>query len=316
MSPEESIVVAAASVDEAIILGLTRLVATRDEVEIQVLDEGKRGFLGIGAREARVRVTRRRPEPAIPQPQSQPEPAMVPPPAEPIVEAAPEPIAEVAPAPAPTPAVEPPTVAVPAVAAPVPQKPTAKSKPKPKPKPQPQPVTEPASEKPAGRPRGEQTSDNLDRGLIEKVASDVADHLLAGLSVQYSISWEQEDRPSLWISLYGKDANVLVGPRAQTLEAVQYLFRTLLHHQIEGDYNVVLDADGYRKRRQRSLEALARKMADQAVQSGRMVRMKPMPAHERRVIHMVLRKDKRVKTESVGKGDARAITIMPEKKAG
>ncbi len=311
MSPEESIVVAAASVDEAIILGLTRLVATRDEVEIQVLDEGKRGFLGIGAREARVRVTRRRsPEPITPQ--SQPEPATVTPPAEPRVEIAPEPVVEVASAPEPIPAVEPPTSMASAVTAPVPQKPSAKPKPKSKPK----PAAEPTAEKPADRPGAEQFPGSLDRDLIEKKAQDVADHLLAGLSVQYSISWEQEDRPSLWISVYGKDANVLVGPRAQTLEATQYLFRTLLHHLAEGDYNVVVDADGYRKRRQRNLEALARKMADQAVQSGRTVRMKPMPAHERRIIHMVLRKDKRVKTESVGKGEARAITIMPEKKAG
>jgi len=58
MALDESVVVTAPSVEEAIIVGLTRLVATRDEVEIEVLDEGSRGFLGIGAREARVRLVR------------------------------------------------------------------------------------------------------------------------------------------------------------------------------------------------------------------------------------------------------------------
>ena len=149
---------------------------------------------------------------------------------------------------------------------------------------------------------------------MEKTALEVAENLFAGFNIQCSVSWEQEDRPALWISLRGKDADVMVGPRAQTLDSIQYLFRTLLHRMAEGDYNVVLDADGYRKRRRRSLEALARKMADQAVKSGRTVRMKPMPAHERRVIHMILRKDQRVKTESTGKGHERAITIMPVKK--
>ncbi len=58
MGSDDSVVVTAPSVDEAIIVGLTRLVATRDEVDIEVLDEGSRGFLGIGAREARVRLVR------------------------------------------------------------------------------------------------------------------------------------------------------------------------------------------------------------------------------------------------------------------
>ncbi|HOU12405.1 MAG TPA: RNA-binding cell elongation regulator Jag/EloR [Anaerolineae bacterium] len=306
MTPEESVVVAAPSVDEAVILGLTRLVATRDEVEIAVLDEGSRGFLGIGARDARVRLTRRPPlvAPAAPQPAPAVAAVAV---HKPVVEVEPEPVVVAPPAPEPVTTVEAPVVVSPAVEASV--APPLPAKPEPK--------LAPAQlqEKKPPRPRVERQESALDRVQIEKTATEVAEHLFAGLNIQYSISWEQEDRPSLWIALRGKDADILVGPKAQTLDSVQYLFRTLLHRLTEGDYNVVLDADGYRKRRQRSLEALARKMADQAVQSGRTVRMKPMPAHERRVIHMILRKDKRVKTESVGKGYDRAITIMPEKKA-
>jgi len=296
MAPEESVVVTALSVDEAIILGLTRLMVTRDEVEIEVLDEGSRGFLGIGVRDARVQLTRR--PPAVEPPSPQPEPELVVTPVhEPVVEPKPEleTAVEVA-------VVVPPAAKV-AVAPVLPVEPEPKL------------VPVQLQEKPVSRPRAERSLANLDRDLIEKTATDVAEHLFSGLNVQFSISWEQEDRPSLWISLRGKDADVLVGPRAQTLDSVQYLFRTLLHRLTDGDYNVVLDADGYRKRRRRSLESLARKMADRAVQSGRTVRMRPMPAHERRVIHMILRKDKRVKTESVGKGHDRAITVMPDKKA-
>jgi spoIIIJ-associated protein len=172
----------------------------------------------------------------------------------------------------------------------------------------------PTPTEPQEKPRAERPSSTLDRALVEKTALEVAGNLFAGFNIQYSVSWEQEDRPALWISLRGKDADVMVGPRAQTLDSIQYLFRTLLHRMMEGDYNVVLDADGYRKRRQRSLESLARKMVDKAIKSGRTVRMKPMPAHERRLIHMLLRKDKRVKTESTGRGRDRAITIIPSKK--
>ncbi len=318
MSPEESVsgksttevVVAASSVDEAIILGLTRLVATRDEVDVEILDEGSRGFLGIGARAARVRVTRRaqaapsavahpEPTPAIPEPKPVPviselrpvTPKPTPAPVSPAPEPEPETVVQAA---------QPVEVSV------AESKPVAPAKPAPTPKLTPVELQE--------KPRTERPSGALDRALVERTALEVAENLFAGFSIQCSVSWEQEDRPALWISLRGKDADVMVGPHAQTLDSVQYLFRTLLHRMMEGDYNVVLDADGYRKRRQRSLESLARKMADQAVKSGRNVRMKPMPAHERRVIHMILRKDKRVKTESSGKGHERAITIIPNKK--
>ncbi len=310
MSPEASVseestavvVITAASVDEAIILGLTRLVATRDEVDIEVLDEGSRGFLGIGAREARVQVTRRAQtaSPVV----SHPEPQPVIPAPKPATLLEPKP-APVSPTPKPEPekAVQATSYAGKAVAT---SQPVAPAKPAPTPKLTPVELQE--------KPRTERPSSPLDRALVEKTAREVVENLFAGFSIQCSVSWEQEDRPALWISLRGKDADVMVGPRAQTLDSVQYLFRTLLHRLTEGDYNVVLDADGYRKRRQRSLEALARKMADQAVKSGRNVRMKPMPAHERRVIHMILRKDKRVKTESSGKGYDRAITIIPHSK--
>ncbi len=313
MSPEESIavaVVSAPSVDEAIILGLTRLIATRDEVDIEVLDEGSHGFLGIGAREARVQVMRRAQaaspsvvKPVVPQPE--PQPVAAPPEPEPAP-VSPEP----KPAPvSPTPKPEPETAVKatpPAEKAVTTQKSIATEKPTPKPKLTPVELQE--------KRCAERPTSALDRALVEKTALEVAENLFAAFNIQCSVSWEQEDRPALWISLRGKDADIMVGPRAQTLDSVQYLFRTLLHRLTEGDYNGVLDADGYRKRRQRSLESMARKMADQAVKSGRTVRMKPMPAHERRVIHMILRRDKRVKTESVGKGHERAITIMPNKK--
>ncbi|MGC9395030.1 MAG: RNA-binding cell elongation regulator Jag/EloR [Anaerolineae bacterium] len=314
MSSEEStavVVVTAASVDEAIILGLTRLMATRDEVDIEVLDEGSHGFLGIGAREASVRIARRdqtatpavqqpeEPEPSIPEPEPAPEVLKSEPPT-------PEPKpAPVSPAPKPEPETTDQTM--PPEEAVTTKEPVAPAKPAPSPKPTP-------VEKKEKKGKSQRSSSTLDRDLVEKTALEVAENLFVGLNIQYSLSWEQEDRPALWISLHGKDADVMVGPRAQTLNSIQYLFRTLLHRMIEGNFNVVIDADGYRKRRRRSLQSLARKMADKAVKSGRTVRMKPMPAHERRIIHILLRKDKRVKTESTGRGRTRAVTIVPNKK--
>jgi spoIIIJ-associated protein len=158
--------------------------------------------------------------------------------------------------------------------------------------------------------------DGLDRARLGSIARDIASHLLPNLEVEAAIEWVDEDRPTMWISLEGKDADSLVGPRARNLHAVQYLFRSLIYHELDGEYNVVVDADGYRKRRRRSIESLAEEKAARALELGRTVRLRPMPAHERRIVHITLRKDDRVSTESVGRGRDRAVTIIPTNSGG
>lgn len=291
---EESVFVTAPSVDEAVIIGLTRLAATRDEVEIEILDEGSRGFFGLGTREASVRLTRRPPivEEELALPSERESSTVTIPESEPVVEVS-------------APSLETPVVKEqPASMQIVASEQVIKSAPT-------------HGEEPEAPPRHQRSerSDGLDRALVEKMANDVAKNLFTGLNVSYSLSWEREDRPTLWVSLRGSDADMLVGPRSQTLNSVQYLFRSLLHRLADGNYNVVVDADGYRKRRQRSLESLARKLANQAVDTQRPVKMRAMPAHERRLIHILLRQDKRVKTESSGRGRDRAITIVPDEQA-
>ncbi len=290
---EEQVEITAPTVDEAIILGLTRLSITREEALIEVLDEGSKGFLGLGAREAQVRVMRRA-LPSVEVPEV-PSPALV----------VPEPVQEVEePSPA-RPAIEAPSK--PKVEPPVPQKVTAAEAMAPVDEEDEEEYDEEEAE------AGQAQEGELDRALVEQVAQDVAQHLFGDLQVSIKLTWRQADRPTLWLSVRGKDADSLVGARAQTLEATQYLVRALVRRRVEGRFNLVVDADGYRGRRQKSLENLARKMADRAVESGHPVRLHPMPASERRVIHMSLRKDSRVRTESVGSGHGRAVTVIPVK---
>jgi len=291
MNAEESVEISALSIDEAILIGLTRLAATRDEVDITILDEGSRGFLGLGTRMARVLLTRRtadseKPAPVAPAPHSasqsgvtMQEPAQLP------IEDEQTLISD----------------SQSAITAPV-STTTAKS-----------PANWEKSE-----PRiievapivSDDTAILFQR--VEEAVQLTADHLLASLAIQLSTEWrDEEGRPTLWISIRGTDANAIVGPHAQTLNAVQYLLRTLVHRQVDGNYDLVVDADGYRMRRLRSLESLAQQNADKAVESGSTVRLRSMPAHERRVIHMLLREDDRVQTRSVGTGRERAVTIIP-----
>ena len=284
MDAEESVEITALSTDEAVLIGLTRLAVTRDEVTIEILDEGSRGFLGLGTRMARVRLTRKDPElvsstSAISNmtdgdTQSE-EPT--------VTEYEDKDLAEMDSSPS-------------EVSDPVPAVVNEKEE-------QPQLSTLVADS---------QADMTLLYQKVEEAALATAEHLLGSLSVNLSTEWRNEEyRPTLWISIRGTDADSIVGPRAQTLNAVQYLFRTLVHRQVAGNFDLVVDAAGYRMRRRRSLENMAHKNAQQAVQSGQTVRLRSMPAHERRIIHMILREDDRVITRSVGSGRDRAITIIP-----
>ncbi len=270
---EESAEVSAPTVDEAVIIALMRLGVQREEAVIEVLDEGRRGLLGIGSRPARVRVSRRPPMPEAPAPQpaSAAEPESAPP-----VEVPTAPIAEPQPVEAP--------IAATHAAEPAP------------------PIEEP--ETAAEEPPSEQAQ-------IEAAVAEVLGHLLAGLDVEPQMEWMQDERATLWVRLRGKDDESLVGPRGKTLDALQYLTRLLVRQRVGGEFNLVVDAGGYRKRRMRSLANLARQMAEKAVKTGRAVRLRPMPASERRIIHLTLQDDRRVRTHSVGSGTHRAVTISP-----
>ncbi len=316
MGSDDSVEVTAPSVEEAIIVGLTRLMATRDEVEIEVLDEGSHGFLGIGSREAKVRLVRAsRPPVTTAAPATRPisgsAVAVEPTSGELKAPETSEQVPEPSPVVVPVVADEGPVVAAAeesasAEAAPAHAEPEV-------------PGRADQGGQAVGEPVPHQTtpqqrtppSDGLDRANLAAIAEDIMAHMLPGMDVTSTVEWIDEDRPTLWVSLAGKDADALVGPRARNLHSVQYLFRALIYHRVDGDYNVVVDADGYRRRRRRSLESMAQAKADEAVEKGQTVRLRPMPAHERRIIHIVLRDDERVTTESVGKGQDRAVTIVP-----
>jgi spoIIIJ-associated protein len=120
----------------------------------------------------------------------------------------------------------------------------------------------------------------------------------------------EENAPFI-LDIEGADANMLIGRRGDTLAALQYITRLIVSRRLERRANIIVDADGYKSRRTERLEQLAIRMADEAVQSGRTVTLEPMPANERRIIHMTLRERQDVETRSAGEGDSRKVTIVP-----
>ncbi len=106
---------------------------------------------------------------------------------------------------------------------------------------------------------------------------------------------------------------LLIGRRGETLRSLQFLLNLLVSRKTQKWPQVVVDVGNYRQRRQESLEGLARRMAERVRQTGRPITLEPMAAYERRIVHLALRDDKTIYTESTGEGENRKIMIFPHK---
>ncbi len=243
----------APNVDEAIAQGLTELGLDKAAVDVEVLDEGSRGLLGIGGRQARVRLT-------VKLPQAEPVPAQ----------------------------------------SNKPEKPQAM-------------LQSPAAE---GTEPTEADFSVLDDNLLFVSRQTVAELLekmkvLARVEVRYGDPDEEGQKPVM-VDIHGDDLGVLIGRRAEILNAMQYIVNLIVSKQVEHWVQVVVDVEGYRARRERQLRQMANRMADQAIKTGRRQVLEPMPASERRVIHLELRDHPRVSTQSIGEEPARKVTIVPK----
>ena len=201
------------NVEEAIEDGLEQLRLTRDQVEIEILSRGSRGVLGLGAEDARVRIT---------------------------------PLAK--------PAVEPEAPAKP-------EPPAAEPKPAPKPVEAAVPVTEHEED-------DETSDDETSRPELERIAVDALKNLLDHMSVKANVTIKEptgfmsegDNPPPVVLDIQGDDLGILIGRRAETLSALQYIIRLIVNHQTHRWYNVIVDIEGYKERRENQLSRLAERM--------------------------------------------------------
>ena len=230
-----SLEVIAPSVEEAVARGAQELNLPEEELEVEILDEGSKGFLGLGGRQVRVRLTIRT---AAVQPE---EPTLV-----------------------------------------------------------------------------EEISDT-DDGDAVRITHETIEELLQrmGIKARVEAQWGDVVPPGrirpLMVDVRGDDLSILIGRRGETLSALQYITRLIVGKELKRPVSVVIDVEGYRARRERQLRMLARRMAEQAIETGRTMKLEPMPANERRIIHIELRENPKVDTESIGEGDRRKVTIIPQR---
>ncbi len=124
--------------------------------------------------------------------------------------------------------------------------------------------------------------------------------------------YDEQDEPTLVLDIRGNDLSTLIGRRGETLDGLQYLVRLLTAKELGHYVHVVLDVEGYKAHRAQMLKQLALRMAERVVSTRKPAALEPMPANERRIVHLALRDHAQVRTESVGMGENRKVTIIPQ----
>ncbi len=247
----------APSVEEAIKRGLEQLGVSRELVDVEVLDQGSHGFLGLGGRQARVRLVVRGQKDKI-------------------------------------------TTDL--------ESKSAEAKPDTE-EPKPEDLILSMAKPVDGDPKVLELTVQVVRELLEKMK------VHARVTANYVRSSETHGRSVILVQIQGDDLSILIGRRSETLNALQYITSLIVGKEVGEWVPLLIDVQGYRSRRERQLRTIARRMAEQTIQSGRRQVLEPMPPSERRIIHMELHDHPFVMTESVGEEPNRKVTIVLKKKS-
>jgi spoIIIJ-associated protein len=178
---------------------------------------------------------------------------------------------------------------------------------------------EEAEEEPERAPRDPRLKHNPPglQDAAEEVITTLLDYLgvLAAVEVVDSggtIDPETGEAVPLQLNVVGDDLGILIGRRGETLRDFQFISRLIISRKLGVWPNMVVDVEGYKERRVETLHALAKRMADQVRETGRPFSLEPMPPNERRAVHMALRDDPDVYTESSGEEPRRKVRIYPK----
>ncbi|MFZ5645073.1 MAG: RNA-binding cell elongation regulator Jag/EloR [Bacillota bacterium] len=143
---------------------------------------------------------------------------------------------------------------------------------------------------------------------INSIMTDI----LNTMNLEAKIKIAERDN-TITLNLEGENLGILIGRRGETLDALQYLVNLSINKNQENRKKLILDIEGYRKRREETLKKLAHKLADKAMQRGRNVVLEPMNSLERRIIHTALQGRDDISTFSEGEEPYRKIIISPKK---
>jgi len=159
---------------------------------------------------------------------------------------------------------------------------------------------------------------HLTKKQEEQKAKSEPEAFLEGLFTRMGVEAEctvkEEDERTLKIEITGKDTAVLIGRRGDTLDALQYLTGLAVNKGREDYKKIMLDAENYREKRERTLEKLAKRLANTVAKTGKPITLEPMNPYERRILHATLQNNPRVETVSEGEEPYRRVVIRRKRR--
>ncbi len=145
--------------------------------------------------------------------------------------------------------------------------------------------------------------------------SDLVTKMQMDCKVRLCRPKEGDDDPEISIEIYGPDAGRIIGKKGQVLGAIQFLTHRVINRPGQDRRHLLVDAEGYRSRRDDQLSTMAQRLGKQAVEQGKIITFEPMNPRDRRVVHLALAKFEGVITKSDGEGDDRRVQIIPVRRA-
>lgn len=297
----------AATVDEAKAKAAKKFGKDTKSIRFEILEEGSKGFLGIGKKDAVVKATYEAPAAAPAAPKPAAAPAKKP---EPVAEKKEAPAAPAAPAPVAEVKEEAPVV-VEAPAAPV-EEIKAEA---------PAVTEEKAEDAPEKKEASAAEEDDFfsldsftlieDEALVNpkvKLAKDYITSVLGAMDIEVSFKVYQNETGAV-VDIESSNNGTVIGRRGETLDAIQYLCSIIANKGDKDYYRITIDCLGYRSKRKDTLEQLAAKVAKSVLRTGRSQPLEPMNPYERRVIHSAISKIEGVSSKSVGEEPYRRIVV-------
>ena len=147
-----------------------------------------------------------------------------------------------------------------------------------------------------------------------ELATEAIESLIRYMDVDVGLTitrMHDEDLGGPVFDLEGEDAGLLIGRRGETLKTLQFLVRYMVSQRMDERVNLMIDVEGYQERRHAALRNMARRVASRVSDTGRAIALEPMPAYERRIVHVALSDYRGVTTESEGMGMERQVVVMP-----
>ncbi len=244
----------AATVDEAVEKASAALGVPRDRLNFEVLDGGSTGFLGIGARDARILVKRSEPQTDVPAPDRESQ----------TLEYADERTVE--------------------------------------------PV-EGEPREPAQIVENEVVAEDAPEDLILAV-DEFATTLIDAMGLDATVD-AYDSGEVISVDVATEETGLFIGQKGETIDAIQYLLNVAIYKNRPFAKRIVVDSEGYRQRRVEAIQGMAHRTARRALREGRPLSLPPMPAAERRVVHLFLKENPQVTTSSEGKEEDRRVVVSP-----